>query len=74
MAIVIDAEQREAAFKAAGSDLLFLLDRKQVDSEFQAKLDGAIEHFAFAVFICKKQVAERRTFAVNIRPSRHCGS
>ena len=38
MAIVIDAGQREAAFKAAGSDLLFLLDRKQVDSEFQAKL------------------------------------
>ena len=37
---------------------------KQDEGEFQAKIDSAIEHVAFALFICKKQAAERRMFAL----------
>ncbi len=38
MAIMITAEQHGHAFKRAGADILFLMDRKNVDVDFQAKL------------------------------------
>ena len=37
MAIVISADQKTAAFTSAGSDLVFLMDKKQVDEDIQAK-------------------------------------
>ena len=52
MAIVITDEQRKTAFSKAGADLSFLLDRKQVDEDFQGKLYhlGVISVELFAVF------------------------
>ena len=38
MAIVIDSTEHAAAFKDAGADILFLMNRKQVDEVFQGKL------------------------------------
>ena len=38
MAIVITADEKAAAFKGAGADLVFLMDKKQVDEDTQAKL------------------------------------
>ena len=52
MATVINEEQGAVAFKKAGSDILFPMDRKQVDSDFQAKLYhiGIVSLESFAVF------------------------
>ena len=36
MAIVITADEKAAAFKGAGADLVFLMDKKQVDEDTQS--------------------------------------
>ena len=60
MAIAISDEQRTLAFQKAGSDIIFLMDRKQVDADFQAKLYhiGVISVELFAVFAKSQDVLE----------------
>ncbi len=61
MAIVLTAEQHAEAFKKAGADILFLMDLKNVDVDFQAKLYhhiGVISVELFAVFAKDQDVLE----------------
>ena len=58
--IVIDAEQKAAAIAKAGADLTFLLDRKQVGIDFQAKLFhiGVTSVELFSVFAKNQEELE----------------
>ena len=47
---------------------------KRDDAVVRMEVERAIKHLAFAVFLCKKQAAEGRKFALEHRLQRHLGS